>query len=181
MRIIHHLQRKLHHRFLNKKLKTFQSLPKLSPDQAKTVAVIFEATKMGNRKIVDNFVQKLKNQGKRVTIFAYLNDKNMSNLPFRFFNKKNVNWRGTPNGAEVEKFLSENFDLLYCLYVGKNIPLEYIGAMAKARFKVGPYVDKLTTYDFMIDTQNTDLQYFINQINFYLTKITKNQNELSTI
>lgn len=181
MRIFNQWQRSLHKRYLTTKLKQHQPLPRLTPDKAKTVAIIFDATPIENRKWVEAFAQKLKNTGKRVTLFAYLNNKNRQGLPFRFFNKKDLDWRGIPKGFEVERFLAESFDMLYAFYIGQNLPLEYIGTLTKANFKVGAYTGHSVLYDVSIDTQNIDLQYLISQTEYFLTRITKNQDELSAV
>ena len=181
MRITNSLRRRLHHRILKKKFNTAKIFSKIMPDEAKTIAVIFDATKVETRKTIETFVQKLRNKGKRVTLFAFFNGKEKPSLAFNFFNKKEVNWYGIPKGETVNKFLNETFDLLYCLFNGEHLPLEYIGAMTQSHFKVGPYTDDLIRYDLMIDTENIDLQDFIHNIEFYLTKIGKSKNELSTV
>jgi hypothetical protein len=181
MRITNVLRRRLHFRTLKNKFNTAKILPKIAPNEAKTIALVFDATKNDTRKIVESFAQKLRNKGKKVTLFAYINIKEKPSMPFKFFNKKEVNWFGIPKGETVQQFLNDTFDMLYCLFNGENLPLEYIGALAQAHFKVGPYTHDLIRYDLMIDTQNDDLQEFIHQIEFYLTKIGKSENELSTV
>ncbi len=181
MRIFNRWQRILHNRCLKTQMGKLQSLPRLTPDKAKTIAIIFDATLLENRKLIEAFAQKLKHAGKRVTLFAFLNNKNKSSLPFRFFNKKDVDWQGMPKGFEVERFLTDSYDLLYALYIGENLPLETIGALTKARFKIGAYNGHNLLYDLMIDTQKIDLQYLIRQTEYFLTTITKSQDELSTV
>ena len=181
MRIFNRWQRSLHSRYLTTKLNQLKPLPRLTPEKAHAVAIIFDATPLENRKWVDAFAQKLRNKGKRVTLFGFLNDKNKPSFPFRFFNKKEVDWRGIPKGFEVEKFLSESYDMLYAFYIGENMPLEYIGTLAKANFKIGAYNKKGMLYDVSIDTEHIDLQYLISQTEYFLTKITKSQDELSTV
>ena len=95
--------------------------------------------------------------------------------------QSHVNLLGIPKGFEVERFLAQSYDLLYCLFNTQNLPLEYISAKTKAHFKVGSYLKGKSSYDVMIDTQNPDIQYFINQIIYYLTKITKKENEFSAV
>jgi hypothetical protein len=181
MRIFNRWQRIVHNRSMKTKLAQLQPLPRLTPDKAKTVAIIFDATLLENRKWIDAFAQKLKHKGKRVTLFAFLNTKDKPSLPFRFFNKKEVDWRGMPKGFEVERFLNESFDMLYAFYIGTNLPLETIGALTKARFKIGAYNGHGLLYDLMIDTQNIDLHYLISQSDYFLTTITKSQDELSAV
>ena len=181
MRIVNRWQRILHNRYLKTKIAQLQPLPRLTPSKAKTIAIIFDATILENRKWIEAFAQKLKNTGKRVTLFAFLNTKTQVSLPFRFFNKKDVDWRGMPKGFEVERFLSESYDLLYAFYIGENLPLETMGALTKARFKIGAFNGHGLLYDLMIDTQNIDLQYLISQADYFLTTITKSQDELSAV
>jgi hypothetical protein len=181
MRITNSLQRRLHHRTLRKRFNTTKILPKINPKEAKTIALLFDATKNETRKIVESFAQKLRNKGKKVTLFAFFNGKEKPDLAFKFFNKKETNWYGIPKGETVEAFLNTTFDLMYCLFNEPHLPLEYVGAMAQAHFKAGSYTDDLTRYDLMIDTQNADLEELIHQIEFYLTKIGRSENELSTV
>jgi hypothetical protein len=181
MRIFHRWQRMAHNRALNAKLDLLQTLPKLTLDKAKTVAIIFDTTLLENRKWIDAFAQKLQNKGKRVTLFAYLNTKTLPSLHFKFFNRKDVDWRGIPKGLEVEKFLAESYDLLYAFYIGESLPLEALGALTRARFKIGAYNGHSLLYDLMIDAKGIDLQYLISQSDYFLTTITKSQDELSTV
>ncbi len=155
--------------------------PKLMPDEAKHVALIFDTTVLDQRKIVELFADNLRKKGKKVTLLAFFNSKEKPSLPFNFFNKKDLTWRGLPKQIAVNKFLNEQFDLVYCLWTGENLPLEYVGATVKAGFKVGPYSNDLTRYDVMIDAKNADLGHLLQQIEFYLTKITKKQDELSAV
>jgi hypothetical protein len=181
MRIFHRWQRILYNRAMKTKRMHLQTLPRLTPDKAKSIAIIFDATFLENRKWVDVFAQKLKNKGKRVTLFAFLNTRDKPSLPFKFFNKKEVNWLGIPKGFEVERFLSESYDLLYGFYIGENLALETLGELSKAHFKIGAFNGHQLLYDLMIDTQNIDLHYLISQADYFLTTITKSKDELSTV
>ena len=181
MRILPNLRRRVHKHYLKRAKTDSKPLPKIMPEDAKTVAVIFDATELNNRKIIEDFVQMLKSKGKQVTLLAFFKSTQKPSLPFRYFNKKDVNLLGIPKGFEVERFLAQSYDLLYCLFNTQNLPLEYIGAQTQAHFKVGSYLNGKSSYDVMIDTQRPDIQYFINQIIYYLTKITKKEHEFSTV
>ncbi len=181
MRILPNLRRRVHRHYLKRAITDSKLLPKIMPEDAKTVAVIFDATESNNRKIVEDFARKLKNKGKQVTLLAFFRSTQKPSLPFRYFNKKDVNLLGIPKGFEVERFLAQSYDMLYCLFNTQNLPLEYIGAKTQAHFKVGSYLKGKSSYDVMIDTQSPDIQYFINQIIYYLTKITKQEHEFSAV
>lgn len=174
-------QRRLHKRALKKHFSKAQPLPKSLHSEAQHVALIFDASALENRKVVEGFAEKLRKSGKRVSLFAYFNSKEKPSLPFSFFNKKDLNWRGLPKTKAIESFLAQPYDMIYCLWLGENLPLEYVGAVAKAGFKVGPYSNDLTRYDLMIDAKNTELSALLQQIEFYLTKITKNQDDFSAV
>jgi hypothetical protein len=70
----------------------------------------------------------------------------------------------------VAGFISEPFDILIDLRLSKFTSLLFIVALSRAQFKVGRYrTDFKEFYDLMIDVEdNSDLTYFISQIQHYL-------------
>ena len=158
-----------------------QKTNKITPNEAQTVALIFDATKLENRKMIDDFADKLRIEGKKVTIFGFYDDKlEPTGFTFRFFNQKNVSWKGIPTGEEVGRFLEEKFDLLYDCSLGESLPLEWISALSNARFKIGPAIHDWIHYDLIVGGKNKNLNHFIEQAAFHAAKITKN-HALSTV
>jgi hypothetical protein len=182
MRLISRIRQKLHNKFLQKKLTQTKALPFLTPSKAKTVAIIYDATVLENRKAIEQFAEKLRHAGKKVTLLGFYSFKEKPNTYGRFFSKKEVNWRGVPKSAEVDLFLTETFDLMYALYIGNSLlPLDYISTLCKARFKVGDYNPAFEHYNIMISTAKNNLPHFIKLVDYHITKITKNQDELSAV
>lgn len=181
MRLLSRWRNKLHQQILFKKLADAHSLPLLLPDKAKTAAIIYDATKSEDSKVVEHFAERLRRQGKRVTLFAYYNTTKKIAEKGRFFTKKDVNWKGIPSGSEVNRFLSETFDVMYATFLGENLPLSYMSALCKAHFKIGYYNPQLDIYNLMVSTPKNDLLHFLKFIDIQVTKITKNQDELSAV
>jgi Family of unknown function (DUF6913) len=151
-------------------------------DSAQTIGVLFDATELGHREVVIQFSKELKAKNKKVKLLGFFNNKQeVSNFPFRAFNKNDIDWLLRPKGEVVEKFINTTFDLLIGIYEGNNLPLEYIAALSKAHLRVGPYTDNTYCYDLMIDTDKRDLKNYIKQVEFYLKKMNSNKHETATV
>ncbi len=183
-KLIKQIKRHLFYRTLIKHyntLATVENNPKISPNEANTVALIFDATTLENRKAIEDFSEKLQKEGKKVTILGFFNEKTQLNdWTFRVFNKKDVSWKGIPKGNEVKRFLEEKFDLLYHCSLSESLPLEWIAALAKARFKIGPAIHDWLYYDVIVGGKFENLNHFIKQAAFHAAKITTN-NALSAV
>ncbi len=183
-KLIKHAQRHFFYRALTQRYNEVRAnvnANKTTPNEAKTVALIFDATKAENRITVEDFANTLKKLGKKVTMFGFFNDKiQPMSLTFGVFNNKNVSWKGIPFGDEVEHFLAGSFDLLYDFSLGECLPLEWISALANAKFKIGPAIHNWIHYDLIVGGKFQNLNHFIEQAAFHAAKITKN-HALSTV
>ena len=73
----------------------------------------------------------------------------------------------------MNQFMGQPFDLLINLSGKTNPPFDYIMALSKASFRVGPSTENTFSSDLMIDTKNPDdLANFIKQAEFFLNKMT---------
>jgi hypothetical protein len=173
MRILQNFKKLYFRRFLKNHLSGQPLLPVSTAKNGHKVAIIFEATQFENRKSVEIFVEKLRAQGKYVSVLAYFRGKTQPSMPYKYFNSKQVDWKGIPSGFEVERFLNETYDVLYALYLGENSPLEYLSACTKAHFKIGAYSTDLARFNLMISLKkDNSLENFIHQATFYLAKTT---------
>ncbi len=183
-KLIKQMKRRFFYRTLIQRfnvLNAVQNEPKITPNEAKSVALLFDATTLENRKVIEQFSDKLHKAGKKVTILGFFNEKTQHNgWTFRFFNKKDVSWKGVPTGNEVQRFLEEKFDLLYHCSINECLPLEWLAALAKARFKIGPAIHDWIYYDLIVGGKFENLNHFIEQAAFHAAKITKN-NALSAV
>ncbi len=140
-------------------------------EQAKRVGILFDATNLDNQVFVENYVQLLRKSGKQVSLLAFVDDSHEhNNLPFKYYNRKDLSWYEHPNSSDVNQFIETPFDVLLSLHIHSVKSLEYISALSHALLRVGKYDDKkIHCYDLMIDNaENTNLQHFIQQVDKHL-------------
>ncbi|MCD8528766.1 MAG: hypothetical protein LRY27_02035 [Chitinophagales bacterium] len=75
-----------------------------------------------------------------------------------------------PDSDRIQKFENTSFDMLIVALTEECLPIEYIAAASKAKFKVGTFNQHKTIYyDLMVDTnQNKDLKYLLEQIHHFI-------------
>ena len=98
-------------------------------------------------------------------------------LEFDFVTLKDINWYYKPKGVPVDNFINEDFDVLIDLVTNDCLPMEFLQALAHARFKVGKYnEDKKDVYDLMINVKEVkNINYLIEQVHHYLTIINRKE------
>jgi len=142
-------------------------------DKAKSIGVLFDASRIESREIVTKYVDLLKRSGKTIKVLGYLNEKEQQpNLAFKHFSNKEISFSYQPKDEVVRSFMNEPFDILLNLYLKPTFTLEYITALSKATFRVGPLSENTDCYDLMVQTdQQKDLRHFIQQVEFFLKKM----------
>lgn len=174
MQFLEQIRTRLNGYFLKKELPAHQiSRSSMCLDNANAVGIMFDGTKLESREIVIEFAEKLKREGKKVKLLAFFNNKLKSeNFTFHHFNRRQLDFALRPNSAEAVEFMNQPFDLLLNLSNVSLLPLDYIAARSKARFRVGPFTENTFSYDLMIDlSAQKGLKAFIQQITFYLKKM----------
>lgn len=148
----------------------------VSFEEAQTVGILFDATKPQDRNVVREYSKLLQEDGKKVTVFAFLDEKETnSNLPFKHFSRKELDWFDRPKDEAIQGFVKQPFDFLINLYLDEKPPLSYVSALSESHLRIGPYSDNIHCYDLMIETSNQkDLSFFIKQIEYFLTRLTNN-------
>ncbi len=173
--------RQKHLNFLKKVLKKAKDIPRKSQnfDELKTIGILFDAKDFNTRELVAKYAKSFTKKGKKVKLLGFYDEKNKGNeFDFKCFNKNDLNWHQIPDHEEVSKFMETPFDLLIDIHLGEILPLEYISALSKAKFRIGRYTPREECYDLMIDTQdNMDLDFFIGQVNFFINILNPKTNE----
>lgn len=143
----------------------------ISFEKAKRVGILFDTTKLENKVFVENYVQMMRKLGKQVSLLAYVDDnQDHNNLPFKYYNQKDLSWYEHPDSSDVTQFMEIPFDILLSLHIHDVQSLEYISTLSNARMRVGKYDEsKIHCYDLMIDHgENNNLQHFIQQVDKHL-------------
>lgn len=174
---------KLHDYYLNKELQNHKATHfSMDLGSAKSVGLLLDATELAGREVVLKFSEQLKKEGKEVKLLAFFGgDAKVANFVFPHFTKKDLDFALRPKTAEVKKFMEKPFDILINLTPHGSLPLEYIAAFSKAKFRVGPSTDKTYCYELMIDTAaKKDLQSFIQQVTFFINKMNTTHESSTT-
>jgi len=148
--------------------------------QAKTIGMIYNATNRQDYELVKKFTKYLKEKNKSVISLGYIDNKGPGSLrntqmDYRFFTKKDLNWYFKPNCLEVNNFLDRRFDILLDLGIEYCFPLKYISGVSKASFKVGPSDnDAKEFYDMILDIRkNKKLENFLKNVDVYINMVNK--------
>ncbi|MFT5834262.1 MAG: hypothetical protein ACI97N_001898 [Cognaticolwellia sp.] len=172
MKLFRNLRLRWHDYMLNQKIKSLSvKRTSIHFEKSKRIGILFDATNLDNRVFVENYMQLFRKAGKRVDIMAFVDDEEKhDNLPFKYFNRKDLSWYEHPKTQEVEEFINTPFDILINLHIHPVKSLEYIAALSHANMRVGKYDEsKVHCYDLMIDNaKNENLQHFIQQIDKHL-------------
>lgn len=149
-----------------------------SLNEAKSFGIIFDSGNKEDFELVKKYVNYLKEMKKKVKVVGYFSAKEIpemtySKLEYDFFTDKDLNLFRIPSNTFVNNFMEEEFDVLINLNIYNHFPLKYIGAMSKAKYKVGRYSEENKKYyDMLIECQDDkSFKYFLRQVDTYLSMI----------
>ncbi len=144
------------------------------------VGILYSVTDEDAHNKVRNYVKKIKEELgiTRIMALGYFDSKEMpfylhAKLNFDVYSLKDLNWYRIPHGNIVQNFIAEEYDVLIDLTVHDSLPLQYVMAKSKARFKVGRLGDTNAHFlDMMIDTAGADsLPQLIANMHRYLMMV----------
>lgn len=168
------LRKKFHHRSLSNLLANQRFRRQSMPfDQVRSIGILFDATELAIRNQVMAYADTLKKAGKQVRLLGFADQaETPDSFPFKAFNPKGLDWMLRPTGPDVEDFIQQPFDLLFLLSFDDILPLQYIAALSRAHFRVGPYSNHGPTLELMIDMpKGKGLPEFIQQAESFLHKM----------
>lgn len=152
------------------------------------VGIIYFAADEATHDQVRNYVKQIKQELgiTRIMALAYCDEKVLpyylhAKLNFDVFSVKDLNWYRIPHGNVVHNFIAEEYDILIDLTVRDMLPLQYVLAHSKARFKVGRQSETNKHFlDMMIDSAgSTSLAQLISNLNKYLMMVNAPQKVAS--
>lgn len=149
---------------------------------ARKVAIVYVVEDEAAHNHVRNYVKRVKEELGISNIMAlgYSDQKVMphflhARLNFDAICQKDLNWYRIPGGNTVNNFIAEEHDVLIDLTMDDYLPLQYIVAKSRARFKVGRFTEGNKRFlDMMIDTAGAhSLPQLISNIDRYLLMINR--------
>ncbi len=163
-----------------RKLKSKQTIEKVQYDNVTSVGLLFEAKEETDIVNIENFIQTLEKEHKKVKALGIISEKLLESIKkplhgVEFFTFKDVNWKLAPEHENVKKFIISELDMLINLSMGKCFPMTFIAAHTPARFRIGEFQPASSfVYDFMIDNgESNELSRFITNVSHYLNLLKK--------
>ena len=150
-------------------------------DTAQKVGVIFSLEDTESFDLTNEFLNFLANKKIKTYALGYCPQKEIPsrvapNSKINLFTQKDLNWYYMPTHPIVLQFMEEDFDILIDLSKQSHLPLKFVNNLSHAKFKVGKESNNGRNYDLMIRlSEDQDLQYLIEQIKHYVSRINKKQ------
>ena len=147
---------------------------------ARKVAIVYVVEDEAAHNHVKNYVKRVKEELGISNIMAlgYSDQKVMphflhARLNFDAICQKDLNWYRIPQGNAVQNFMAEEFEVLIDLSLEDRLPVQYILAKSRARFKVGRWSESnKKILDMMIDMAGSrSLPQLIQQVHHYLLMV----------
>ncbi len=126
--------------------------PRHTTNPGHSILILFDGTSPENRETIAGFVKKLQAASPRkISCLAYVDQKEaLQDERFASFGRKEVNWAGIPDSADIKDFVGQKADILLVFCTQLYPPLEYITAGSQAEFIIGPDISGLDQYCHLI-------------------------------
>lgn len=148
-------------------------------DSAKTVSILYLIDTKINYDLIKDYIKKISDKGISVRSLGFVkNPEDIGRSYFgqsmnNFFSEKHITKMGKIKEVCVQEYINAKDDILINLTPSNNFFIEYVFALSKAKFKVSGIIDcKYSDMNLNYD-RSKDLNYFISQIDHYLTIIKK--------
>ncbi len=147
---------------------------------ARKVAIVYIVEDEAAHNHVRNYVKRIKDELGISTIMALgLSDHKVlphylhAKLNFDAICLKDLNWYRIPQGNTVQNFMAEEYEVIIDLTLEDRLPIQYIMAKSRARFKVGRFSESnKRILDMMIDMAGSkSLPQMIQQIHHYMLMV----------
>lgn len=155
--------------------KNFQNSKNSESTQAvKKIGVLVDASVFSE---TESLIKQLEVNGileDNITVIVYSDTFTGLEIKKRItFGAKHLKWNGKISSAEVNDFISKEFDLLISYYDTEKTILLKVTHSSRALFKVGfSSIDNRINH-FMIQTNSTDFKLFISELFKYLKILNK--------
>jgi len=146
----------------------------VSNSPIKTIGIVFDESYFYEKKsLIDELVAN-GIEREAIQFFVFKNRiRRNENFDYPVFSHKHINWNGTFDNAEVNRFVNTPFDLLISYYDSEKAALLLTTHLSKATFKVGfANVDNRLNH-FMINTNAENYKVFIDELFKYLKILNK--------
>lgn len=141
--------------------------------QTQNIGIIFTYNGEKNRILINKFLNKIEQEGKKVQLLAYI-PKIFKEETFDFpnFMIKDMDFLRDFNNSLLSQFEQNVFDYLINADIQSNIVIENVLANSKSKCRVGRYQkNKHDFYELMIDYKGNNHEQFLVQVYHYIKNI----------
>lgn len=140
---------------------------------AVNIAVLLQIKSEDDLAAVAEIASDLQNGQKQFRIIGYApHHQPADNDTITYLGTHDLTFNLSPKKEKTREYLSLEYDILINLCTEICLPLAYLTAKTKSHFKIGKYHSNLARYyDFMIDSRQTTLAGFAQEIKHYLVRI----------
>jgi hypothetical protein len=165
-----------------RELKTIIREPEsISLDEASSIGILYDATDERDSETVKNFMKNIKSTFRKDFLaLGYVDKRTMhssqyAQLSLDYFSNKDLNFMMIPVNPTVSNFINTKFDILININSQKCVPLSYITAVSKARFKVGVFTEvNGNCFDMMVKLPDEpSVKTTLEEIEYFLRLIRK--------
>lgn len=158
-----------------KSLKNSKSRSVVPFSKAQNIGIIVSKLNENEIFVINEFIDKISNEGKKVSIITYDNRKENPQLtqPYDIITKKDITWNGKFKDDSIKKFIKTEFDYLISLNTSSILPLDNIIAGSKAKCRIGLYREtKNNMFELIINPNpNATLKEKLDQMYSYTKKL----------
>ena len=173
--VLEPLRKRAYGYFVRKKLGQF-SAPRrtISYPDARSIGVLFDASRPDDVILVDRFVERLSKDGKKVSALGFFPQKAEAVRHFDWFDRQGISWWGQPTDKTAQRFQDNPFDILVNAWLESSRPLEYLSTFSKARWRIAPHHEdcpQIAEFSVMMREGKSDLETYLSQVDHFLRTI----------
>jgi hypothetical protein len=174
-----------HQRFIRDMKLVKRERESVSFDEASNIGILYNATDERDSEIVKNYMKNIRSVFKKdVLALGFVDKKTMhssqyAQLSLDFFSRKDLNFMMIPANPTVTNFINTKFDILININARKCLPLSYIAAVSRARFKVGRFTENNPEYfDMLVKIKDEpSIKTVLEEIEHFLRIIRKHESK----
>jgi hypothetical protein len=140
-------------------------------NEIQSIGIVFEGSENDSVMVIHHLEKILKQEGKSVRVFGYINSKDSKQEDYWITNK-DLNWYGYPMKKSLDSFAEKPFDVIFGIFDNSRSPLLAIFAKSNAEIRIGKCKnDQYGVFDILINAKEQTNKAFANAVIEFLTNI----------
>ena len=140
--------------------------------KASHIGILYTYIDENKQRAINEFVEKLKKDGKKVDLLPSIKNKNADNRYFKTFRLEEVNSLGKWSNNHVNLFIYQQFDFL--IYPDLNLipEMENILINSYSKCRIGFFGSSINLFEMILKSElEYDIDYRMNKLYKYLKKL----------